>query len=444
MSEEMPGGKRKRRPDSSDLPPAMSEMIFWLEENEVDLSNLSIRTSKECGGIGVFTKSTASVDAMVVRIPQRLVLSIEKVRTSLVGQAVLKTAARLGVQVSGEVLLKLFMIVGRSSSENFWNRYLTSIPPVFSSPLHWPEEVVERELGGTNLKGEVDVKRRDLREKYDALAPHLLQEFPELFEDVLSFDSFMWAHSAYSSRSFPPQLVEGRDNEAKDGGDTIGCMLPLLDILNHKYKTPITWVADRESVGMRVGAEVDAGCEIFNNYGPKGNEELLYSYGFCLVDNPADIVAVRYACVEQDVETANSKLELLQSQDVPVDIMSDNPCGLHCGPFLLTRDALPGLLLLTFRICLCGHLDPTFENTRAALRQLRSLLKDKLRAMGEAKKLRDLLPPGQKTAIERDSANYRKGQKRVLEASVQFVKDGLERLEVQHKEDLLKAKSLAH
>lgn len=33
--------------------------------------------------------------------------------------------------------------------------------------------------------------------------------------------------------------------------------------------------------------------QVFNNYGPKGNEELLRGYGFCLVDNPVDVAHFR-------------------------------------------------------------------------------------------------------------------------------------------------------
>jgi len=34
-------------------------------------------------------------------------------------------------------------------------------------------------------------------------------------------------------------------------------------------------------------------AQVFNNYGPKGNEELLRGYGFCLVDNPVDVAHFR-------------------------------------------------------------------------------------------------------------------------------------------------------
>lgn len=70
-----------------------------------------------------------------------------------------------------------------------------------------------------------------------------------------------------SSRSFPYRLV---DSSAKEGSEA---MFPLLDSLNHKPNTKITWSTNNGSVSFVAGQEFKAGQEVFNNYGPKSNEE---------------------------------------------------------------------------------------------------------------------------------------------------------------------------
>ena len=86
--------------------------------------------------------------------------------------------------------------------------------------------------------------------------------------------------------------------------DDCGCMLPLLDMLNHGYRRQITWETSATDLVFKVEEAVPAKAEVFNNYGPKGNEELLRSYGFCIPNNPADVVAVRLTINPQQLRSA--------------------------------------------------------------------------------------------------------------------------------------------
>ena len=50
---------------------------------------------------------------------------------------------------------------------------------------------------------------------------------------------------------------------------------------------------DKGDFELSTTESTPAGEEVFNNYAPKGNEELLNGYGFCIPDNPCDEVALR-------------------------------------------------------------------------------------------------------------------------------------------------------
>lgn len=113
------------------------------------------------------------------------------------------------------------------------------------------------------------------------------------------------------------------------------CLIPVLDIFNHKYRTAVRWGYDGAAAVVTLGEEVPAGAQVFNNYGPKGNEELLLAYGFVLDDNPQDSVVVQVAVSDED-PSAEEKRALMAAM------------GLRATQFL--RDALPQELLSIVRL----------------------------------------------------------------------------------------------
>jgi hypothetical protein len=86
-------------------------------------------------------------------------------------------------------------------------------------------------------------------------------------------------------------------------------LVPLLDSLNHSRATPVSWSVNRspnripETVLKQVGREpslslvshlpIKKGEEVFNNYGPKSNDELLIGYGFVIKNNPEDTMLLK-------------------------------------------------------------------------------------------------------------------------------------------------------
>lgn len=60
---------------------------------------------------------------------------------------------------------------------------------------------------------------------------------------------------------------------AKDGPEDVAALFPLVDILNHRPLTKITWAPTLSTFSLVAGEDIPTGVEIFNNYGPKSNEE---------------------------------------------------------------------------------------------------------------------------------------------------------------------------
>jgi hypothetical protein len=78
----------------------------------------------------------------------------------------------------------------------------------------------------------------------------------------------------------------------------------VIDIFNHRTAAKVSWIisAKGDPSGNTLGTfslllnhKVAKYQQIFNNYAPKGNEELLMGYGFCIANNPCDQFALRLA-----------------------------------------------------------------------------------------------------------------------------------------------------
>ena len=71
-------------------------------------------------------------------------------------------------------------------------------------------------------------------------------------------------------------------------------LFPGLDAANHNHDAKVDWAFDPGRFGIATAGDerIEAGSEVFNNYGPKGNGELLLGYGFCSPNNPHDTVAL--------------------------------------------------------------------------------------------------------------------------------------------------------
>lgn len=63
-----------------------------------------------------------------------------------------------------------------------------------------------------------------------------------------------------------------------------------MDCLNHHNDAHVSWSFEPGRFTLSLGDDTKAGNEVFNNYGPKSNAELLMGYGFCIENNAHDAV----------------------------------------------------------------------------------------------------------------------------------------------------------
>ena len=226
------------------------------------------------------------------------------------------------------------------------------------------------------------------------------------------------------------------EHEDETAAGNLGCMLPLFDMFEHKCGHPIVWEAGRGGVRFRCRAPVPKGAPLHNNYGAKGNEELLFTYGFAVRGNPLDAVeGVVVGCAPTpDTALVAERRRVLEEHGVPYTTREDDG-ALLIGPFELhvTAEggkgegeegeeaasgggALPAELLLALSVV--GMDDPS-DGPLLTPDEL-DLLVGTLQA-----RLQPLLPTEAADAAVADEqscagyvAAYRDGQRRVLRAAL--------------------------
>jgi hypothetical protein len=102
-------------------------------------------------------------------------------------------------------------------------------------------------------------------------------------------------------------------------------LFPVVDILNHSVSAKVEWDFQPHtsfSLKLLEGETFTPGQELYNNYAPKQNDELLLGYGFCLEDNPIEQFPLKLAFPPMLKEYAQAT-GLFEPGNVPFGMSTD-------------------------------------------------------------------------------------------------------------------------
>jgi hypothetical protein len=372
-------------------------------------------------GLSGFASRDIGCDATLLSLPHSSMLTEAVAASSATGRLVISSLAPAPPELTGRALLYIFMVDARARGNDArFSAYLRALPTHFDDPLWWSADAVVARLKSTNLAAAVAHRARWLRRIFDAVVAPLTAARPADFPaSIFSFRAWMWAHSCFSSRGFPARLAlpPSSDDTADDGasrvvnvdgaggvadgddanplasadGSPVGCMLPMLDILNHSPAARVEWTRGARYVAFIARESIREGHEVFNNYGPKGNEELLLAFGFVVRENAAESVALALAIDwsrELDVDSACARA-----------LAATTGIGAGGAPtrFVIARDGIaPPPLVASLRLLLANDRERTELALAAAdsPSALKSALFSPLRAKDESRvfcALRDML-----------------------------------------------------
>ncbi|OSX56701.1 hypothetical protein POSPLADRAFT_1159712, partial [Postia placenta MAD-698-R-SB12] len=259
----------------------------------------------EPSGYSVIASSDLPSDTAVVSIPFSLAI------TPTVSRAALETlfeasAAKLALDGWSERQLIcsyicMHWVVERNTCGQpavlAHHPYLATLPSPdkLLTPLHFiPVELAA--FQGTNLYGATLARRDAWRAEWQACQSAIAQTNPD-WADTFTWDRYLTASTYLSSRAFPSTLLSPTPSLAPSP-DSHPVLLPGVDALNHARGQPVSWAVSTapnapSSISLVLHNAHPAGAELFNNYGPKPNAELILGYGFALPHNPDDTIVLK-------------------------------------------------------------------------------------------------------------------------------------------------------
>ncbi|KAJ4381811.1 hypothetical protein N0V86_003176 [Didymella sp. IMI 355093] len=193
-----------------------------------------------------------------------------------------------------------------------WHNYIACLPGVESmtTPLWFDEEDVAL-LAGTSLAPALKERKADYHKQWEH-AVSVLREVGVAWADEVDFISLLWAATIFTSRAFISTHILPEI-------ETVPILFPVVDILNHSVTAKVEWdFKPHQTFTLRCldSSNFTVNEELFNNYAPKQNDELLLGYGFCLENNPIEQFALKLAFQPELMQYA-TQIGLMQASSVP-------------------------------------------------------------------------------------------------------------------------------
>ncbi|XP_055817376.1 uncharacterized protein LOC129886629 isoform X2 [Solanum dulcamara] len=345
----------------------LDQFLQWLELNRAELRGCRIKYSDSSKGFGIFSSNHAS-DGILLVVPLDLAITPMRVlQDSLLGPEC-RAMFEEG-EVDDRLLITLFLTVEHLRENSSWKPYFDMLPTTFGNPLWFSDDEL-LELKGTTLYRATQLQKKTLQSLFDEKVKRLAEKLLTLDGHPERANSIFWSRAL--NIPFPRCYVFPMDSEGQDsaisgkivnsatqtnGGGSLSNresakvpeydslqdkvastasisqgeivwvegLVPGIDFCNHDFKAAATWEVD--GTGATTGVTfsmylLSAGenpsmieKEISISYGNKGNEELLYLYGFVINDNPEDYLMVHYPVEAiQNVDFSESKAQLLEAQ----------------------------------------------------------------------------------------------------------------------------------
>ncbi|KAM7260984.1 hypothetical protein ACFE04_026459 [Oxalis oulophora] len=320
----------------------LERFLQWLQVNGVELRGCQIKYCNESKGFGIFTSDHHnSSDGVLLVVPLHLALTPMRVlQDPLIGPEC-RAMFEQG-EVDDRFLMVLFLMLERLRNNSSWKPYLDLLPTSFGNPL-WFSDHEFSELKGTTLYRASLLQKKSLSSLYEDKVKNLVKKLLAMDGDLERANSVFWTRALNIPlpHSFVfPQNQDDQDvsevalhsesngiTSSSGQGETIWVegLVPGIDFCNHDLKAAATWEVDGTGSVTGVPSSMyllsvgpsflKIGKEISISYGDKGNEELLYLYGFVIDDNPDDYLMIHYPVEAiQTLPFSDSKAQLLEAQ----------------------------------------------------------------------------------------------------------------------------------
>ncbi|KAI8985973.1 hypothetical protein BDB01DRAFT_72760 [Pilobolus umbonatus] len=201
-----------------------------------------------------YTTETITEDDTFVTVPFKVCITESKARKEFPSLA----------EIPSKAVQAYYLAFQRTlGKQSYYWPYINILPKTIMTPLYFNEDDFYY-IQNTNLASATRERMKALQEDF----AKILNALPAtLNKNMVSWDYFLWAYTIYTSRAFPYRLIDPTSTESSEA------LFPLVDSLNHKPHTKITWCRKGDindgSLSFVSGEVYPPGKEIYNNYGPK-------------------------------------------------------------------------------------------------------------------------------------------------------------------------------
>ncbi|KAJ6282129.1 hypothetical protein J3E71DRAFT_198694 [Bipolaris maydis] len=337
--------------------------LDWLKHTGAQINpkiQLADLRAKDAGR-GVAAKQDIAEHELLFSIPRSSILSVEN--SILSTEIPPTTFALLGPWLS---LILVMLYEYHNGSASNWAPYFAVLPTDFDTLMFWTEdELTELQASavvnkiGKEGANEVFIEQllpvieefADVIFSGDERAKDLAKEMraPENLELMHKMGSLIMAYAFDVEPAISDKEVdeEGFAEEEEDAALPKG-MVPLADMLNADAdRCNARLFYEKDGLEMKALKPIQAGEEIFNDYGPLPRSDLLRRYGYItenyaqydVVEIPADLVSQALA---HDGLWHEKRIEYLDEQEI-VDTGYDIAASV---PFSLEESLSPELVIL--------------------------------------------------------------------------------------------------
>lgn len=256
----------------------------WLTDNGASFGKIEWPSVDTVGGCrGAQALADIASEEHMLEIPIKLMMSPPNAFADATIGPILRAHED---SLRGDLLLSLYIMFEMSKgSSSFYYPYLQVLPEP-GSVSQWTSSQMQ-ELQNEDLLLKAKNRLTMLRNSYNRAILPLCQRYPvQLPAEAFSYNLFLFAWYSVQARAFGRRLPWT-------------AMVPFADCLNHSnLQTKYDYNVENNGIFRLFPSGSNCypkGCEVFNSYGRRHNDNLLLDYGFAMLDNEWDQVDILLA-----------------------------------------------------------------------------------------------------------------------------------------------------
>ncbi|KAG2184791.1 hypothetical protein INT43_000704 [Umbelopsis isabellina] len=270
----------------------MLRFLDYLSNTEkVELLKVAVKETDTAGN-GLFASDELDCHkgSSLLTIPSQLIITAQTAREFFKEKfpAIYQELDEVSLgAVKERFILLAFLIYGHSNPSEFpYQAYLDVLPTATDfekwHALYFDDEHLKI-MDGSSLAASIEARHQVLKKEVHNFRHHV-RSFPE---DV-SLELWKWADTIFWTRVIS---IKSQHSASKIPSDSQSdyALVPMIDFANHSLKPNVRWEINEDGdfqLFPKDDIQIKAGDELFLSYGDKSNQELLFSHGFCIPDNP--------------------------------------------------------------------------------------------------------------------------------------------------------------